>query len=275
MNIATFVGLAVAFIFILGSVVVEGGHLGALVNLPAAMIVFGGTFGATIVTARMQDVTNFPRVLRQAFFSRSHDPVATGRMMVEMATLARRDGFLGLERQIKDLAATHPFMAKALQMVADGTPPETVADVLHTDVAQLAERHGRGAEMLQTMGGLAPTLGVTGTVMGLVHMMGTIDDPSSMGPAIASAFLATLYGVASANVIFIPLASKLKTLSRRERQNCEIIIEGVRAIQRGDSPILVAEALKAFLPPGSRGRLEGAGTPASEAEDSEQDSEAA
>jgi len=258
-NLATVLGLVVALVCILGSVVIEGGHMGALVNVPAALIVFGGTFGAAVVTARMEDVLNLPRVVRQAFFSRLADPVRVSRTMVEMATLARREGFLGMEKQLASIRQANPFMAKALQMVADGTPPDVVNEVMCTEIAQLARRHTRGAELLMTMGGLAPTLGVTGTVMGLVHMMGKIDDPSSMGPAIASAFLATLYGVASANVVFIPLATKLKSLSKDEQQSCHIILEGVRAIQRGDNPILVAEALKAFVPPGSRERLEASG----------------
>ncbi|MGD9498095.1 MAG: motility protein A [Armatimonadota bacterium] len=259
MNVTTVLGLALALAFILGSVVVEGGHLGALVNLPAAMIVFGGTFGAAVVTARMEDVLNLPRVLHRAFFARLPDPVRVSRQMVEMARLARREGFLELEKEVKRLERSSPFMAKALQMVADGTSPEVVTDVLRTEVAQLARRHRRGADLLMAMGGLAPTLGVTGTVMGLVHMMGKIEEPSAMGPAIASAFLATLYGVASANVIFIPLATKLGAMSRDEQHICEIILEGVRAIQRGDSPILVAEALKSFVPPNLRADLDGDG----------------
>ncbi len=270
MNLATVLGLVIALVFILGSVVVEGGHLAALINLPAAMIVFGGTFGASVITARLEDVKNLPRVLRIAFMSDVPEPTEVARKLIEMAKLARREGFLGLEREVKALELSNPFMAKALQMVADGTSPETVTEVLHTELSQMARRHGRGGEFLMTMGGLAPTLGVTGTVMGLVHMMGKIDDPSSMGPAIASAFLATLYGVASANVVFIPLATKLKSLSQGEREVCEMVIEGVRAIQRGDSPILVAEALKAFLPPERRDRLDGAGLSPSEAEELEQ-----
>ncbi|MGC9320037.1 MAG: motility protein A [Armatimonadota bacterium] len=266
MNVGTIIGLTVAFVFILGSVAVEGGHLSALVNVPAAMIVFGGTFGATIVTARIQDVLNLPRALLQAFLSDVADPVEVSQRLVDMARLARREGFLGLEKEIAEVRSANPFMAKALQLVADGTPPETVTGLLETELAQIADRHATGAQLMMTMGGLAPTLGVTGTVMGLVHMMSRIDDPSSMGPAIASAFLATLYGVASANVIFIPLGDKLKTVSRAEQHVCRIVIEGVRAIQRGDSPIVVAEALRSFLPPSGRGKLEAAGGAAAEAE---------
>ena len=262
MNPATTIGLVIAFAFCLGSVIVEGGHLSALINLPAAMIVFGGTFGAAMVSSRMDAVKRLPVVVRIAFASPVPEPLAICREMIEMAQVARRDGFLGLEREIPRLAEINRFMARALQMIADGTSPETVEDVLQTEVAQLAARHGQGARMLEQMGGLAPTLGVTGTVMGLVHMMGKLDDPSAMGPSIAAAFLATLYGVASANLVFLPLAGKLKTLSRIEQNTCEIVIEGARAIQRGDNPILVAELLKSFLPPADRTKLETTGRPA-------------
>lgn len=259
MNPATVIGLIVAMGFCLGSVVVEGGHLSALLNLPAAMIVFGGTFGAAVIGTRLEDVRRLPVVVRVAFVSKVPDPAVVCREMIAMARVARRDGFLGLEREVPRVREGNAFMARALQMVADGTPPETVSEVLHAELDQLARRHGSGAGVLEQMGGLAPTLGVTGTVMGLVHMMGRLDDPSTMGPAIAGAFLATLYGVASANLLFLPLAGKLKTLSRVERHACEIVIEGARAIQRGDNPILVAEMLKSFLPPAQRESLEAGG----------------
>jgi len=266
-NLGTIVGLVVAFVFILGSVIVEGGHLSALWNLPAAMIVFGGTIGATTITTRLEHVLNLPRAVRNAFVSDVPDPVQIAQQMVEMARLARREGFLGLEKEIAGIRTVNPFMAKALQLVADGTAPETVIEVLENEIGELAQRHGRAAGLLTTMGGLAPTLGVTGTVMGLVHMMGKIDDPSAMGPAIASAFLATLYGVASANVVFIPLGEKLRTVSQSEQRANRIVMEGVRAIQRGDSPIIVAETLRSFLRPDRRGELRGGAPGAEEAGD--------
>lgn len=256
MELATVIGLVVGIGACIVSVLAEGGHLSALVNPPAAIIVFGGTFGATMICFRLSDMMSLPIVLKQAFFSTNHDAVSVIRKIVEMARLARSDGFLGLEKEVEEIAQTNPFLAKALQMVADGTAPETVSDVLETELFQLEQRHHSSASIMGTMGGLAPTLGVTGTVMGLVHMMGSLDDPSSMGPAIAGAFLATLYGVASANLVFLPLANKLKLLSKQEQFVSEIIIEGVRLIQKGESPILVAESLKAFVTPKLRSHLD-------------------
>ncbi len=257
------------------SVLAEGGHLSALVNVPAAIIVFGGTLGATIICFRLSDMMSLPLVLKQAFFSTDHDAVSIIRKIVEMARLARSDGFLGLEKEVNAIAKTNPFLAKALQMVADGTAPETVTDVLETELYQLEQRHHSSASIMSTMGGLAPTLGVTGTVMGLVHMMGNLNDPSSMGPAIAGAFLATLYGVASANLIFLPLGNKLKLLSKQEQFISEIVIEGVRLIQKGESPILVAESLKAFVTPKLRSHLDdSAKAPSQEASDVERQAKA-
>lgn len=259
MNPGTIIGLVFAIGTILGSALIDGTHLSALVNTSAAMVVFGGTIGAATVMFRFEDMKRLPKMVSKAFVARPPDPAGVCREIVSMAQVARRDGFLGLERKIPELEATDPFLARAMQMVADGTAPETVMDVLHTELRQLSERHRVGAMILESMGALAPTLGVTGTVMHLIHVMAMLDDPSSIGPAIAAAFLATLYGVASANVIFIPLGGKLKTISKIEQQSQEIVIEGVRSIQRGDNPILVAEALKAFLPPDARDELEGAG----------------
>ena len=257
-NPCTIIGIILAFGMVLGSAVIDGGHLDALVNLPAAMIVFGGTFGAIVIMFRLEDVKRLPMMVSKAFVASPPEPGAVCQKMVAMAKLARREGFLGLEREVPGVEETDPFLARALQMVADGTAPETVTDVLYTEVDQLAERHKTGATMLDAMGALAPTLGVTGTVMHLIHVMAMLDDPSAIGPAIAAAFLACLYGVASANLIFIPLGGKLKAISKIEQHSREIVIEGVRSIQRGDNPILVAEALKSFLPPEERNTLEGA-----------------
>ena len=275
MELATVIGLVMGVGACVVSVLAEGGHLSALVNVPAAIIVFGGTLGATIICFRLSDMMSLPLVLKQAFFSTDHDAVSIIRKIVEMARLARSDGFLELEKEVNAIAQTNPFLAKALQMVADGTAPETVTDVLETELYQLEQRHHSSASIMSTMGGLAPTLGVTGTVMGLVHMMGKLNDPSSMGPAIAGAFLATLYGVASANLIFLPLGNKLKLLSKQEQFISEIIIEGVRLIQKGESPILVAESLKAFVTPKLRSHLDdSAKAPSQEASDVERQTKA-
>ena len=270
MNRGTIFGLVFAFGMVLGSAVIDGGHLDALVNLSAAMIVFGGTFGAIFVMYRLEDVLRLPTMVKNAFVAKPLEPLGVCQRMIKMAQVARRDGFLGLEREVPAVEDTNPFLARALQMVADGTAPGTVTDVLYNEIDQLAARHNTGVQMLEQMGALSPTLGVTGTVMHLIHVMAMLDDPTSIGPAIAAAFIACLYGVAFANMVFIPLGGKLKTISKIEQHSLEIVIEGIRSIQRGDNPILVAETLKSFLPPHEREALEDLGAAGEGGEDGEQ-----
>ncbi|MBC7286488.1 MAG: flagellar motor protein [Armatimonadetes bacterium] len=254
MDIATVLGVVVAFGSLGLAVVLEGGHLRSLVNVPAAFIVFGGTFGATMVSQPLSLVLKLPIIFKHAVLGKLLEPHQAIATIVELATIARREGVLALEQHLDRTGDR--FLRKGLQLVIDGTDPEIVRDILETELAVQAERHKMGSKVFLTMGGLAPTLGVTGTVMGLVHMMEKLDDPSKMGPAIASAFIATLYGVASANLIFIPIGNKLSARSQQERMVREIMLEGVLGIQAGLAPLIIAEKLRAFLDPRTREKAE-------------------
>ena len=170
--------------------------------------------------------------------------------VVRFATTARKEGLLSLENELATL--DDPFLRKGIELVVDGTDSELIREIMQTEIECQAERHREGARLFMTMGGLAPTLGVTGTVMGLIHMMAKINDPSTMGPAIASAFLATLYGVASANLLFLPIANKLTARSRQEHGVREMILEGLLALQAGETPIAIQQRLQSFLEPGQR-----------------------
>ncbi|MCD6352238.1 MAG: flagellar motor protein [Armatimonadetes bacterium] len=247
MDLATVLGLVLAFGAILGSVVIEGGHLRSLVNVPAAMIVFGGTFGAAMISSPLSLVIRLPVILKNAVLGHLMEPRAAIAQILELATLARREGVLALEAQLADIP--DPFLRKGIELVVSGTDPEVVREIMETEMATQAERHKMGAKLFLTLGGLAPTLGVTGTVMGLVHMMEKLDDPSKMGPAIAAAFIATLYGVASANVVFIPIGNKLTARSQQETFVREMMLEGILGLQAGLSPMIIEEKLKAFLEP--------------------------
>ena len=253
MDIATLLGLVIAFGSLGFAVILEGGHLRSLVNISAAFIVFGGTFGATMISQPLQLMIKLPIIFKHAILGKLMEPQEAIAKIVELATIARREGVLALEQHLEGIP--DPFMRKGLQLVIDGTDPEVVRDILETELAVQAERHKMGAKVFLTMGGLAPTLGVTGTVMGLVHMMEQLDDPSKMGPAIASAFIATLYGVASANIVFIPIGNKLGTRSQQEIMVREIILEGILALQAGMAPMLIAEKLRAFLDPKTREKV--------------------
>jgi chemotaxis protein MotA len=191
-----------------------------------------------------------PALYRIAF--RAPRPDLAGRVdqLVSFADRARRDGLLALEGQIDEL--DDEFTRKGLQLVVDGTEPELVLQVLENEIDGTGARHAADRAVFERAGGFAPTMGIIGTVMGLVHVLENLDAPETLGPAISGAFIATLYGVASANVIFLPVANKLKRITETETALRELTIEGVLAIQAGDNPRIVADKLSAFVPPEQR-----------------------
>jgi len=245
-DLATILGLACAFGSLALGCVMEGGDLLSFINIPAAVIVFGGSFGAVMVASPLEDILRMPIMLKHVLFARKADPVYCVGVLTGLARIARKEGVLALEDQLLDIK--EPFIRRGIQLMVDGTDPDVTKHILEADMYAMGERHVRAAKVFSALGGLLPTLGVTGTVMGLVHMMASLDDPSSMGPAIAGAFMATLYGVGGANLVFTPMANKLRARSKEELFVAEIIAVGVEALQAGDSPIVLAERLKAFLP---------------------------
>jgi chemotaxis protein MotA len=250
MDLATVLGLIAAVVALLGSVLIEGGSLGGFINIPAALLVYVGTAGATIMGMPIQQIKAMPVVLKQAFFTKPVDSVEVMQCLVEFSRKARREGILALEDDIKKLPI--PFIQRGMQLVIDGTDPELVAEILEIELASMQARHRTGINVFETMGGFAPTLGIIGTVMGLVNMLANLDEPGEMGGAIASAFIATLYGVSSANLIFLPIANKLKARSAEETRVYELAIGGILALQSGDSPRVVASKMQSFLAPATR-----------------------
>ncbi len=247
MDFATVIGLLVAWGALVGSLLMEGGDVRALINIPAALLVFGGTLGAATISFRMNQIMGLPDVLKRAFDDSAHDPAEVIRLLVRFAERARREGMLVLEAEAKRV--DDAFLQKGIRLAIDGTDPETVRDILETELHFLQSRHKTGESIFITLGGFAPTLGIIGTVMGLIHMLANLSDPGKMGPLIAGAFIATLYGVSSANLLFLPLANKLKARSQEEVAIREVMIEGILAIQAGDNPRMVDEKLKSFLAP--------------------------
>ncbi len=256
MDLATIIGIVLAWGAFLGSIIMEGGDVKALVNPSAALLVFGGTLGASMICFPLSTVTSLPQVVKNAFTAKKEDVAHIIQMLVGFAEKARREGLLALEDEAHSV--DDPFLRKGIQLAIDGTDPELVREIMQTDIAFLGSRHHEGANLFSTMGGFAPTLGVIGTVSGLVHMLANLSDPSSMGPSIAAAFIATLYGVCSANLLFLPLGNKLKAVSHEEVLVREIMTEGILSIQAGDNPRIVEEKLKAFLSPKIRRAIEAA-----------------
>jgi chemotaxis protein MotA len=246
-DLATIIGLLVAVGAVLGAVTMEGAQLGAFISTPSAILVFGGTLGATIIGFPLSQVLKLPLIAKKAFFSSEVDRAQMINMMVGFAQKARREGIRVLEEDVSRVE--NAILKMGIQLAVDGTPGEMVREILEIELEMMHERHKQGRLIFSTMGGFGPTLGIIGTVMGLVNMLGNLSDPKSMGPAIAGAFLATLYGVSSANLVFLPIAAKLKLRSEEEILVNQMLLEGILAIQSGDSPRAVEAKMRAFLTP--------------------------
>jgi chemotaxis protein MotA len=247
MDLATLLGLLIGWGAVVGSMIMEGGELSSMIMIPAFVLVIGGTIGATMTSYPLQKMIGLAPVLKNAFLGKHESPKDVIKQMVEFTRIARRDGILALEAESRDL--DNRLLKSGIQLIVDGTPEDVVRGILETEVMAMQERHQEGASVFATMGGYAPTMGVIGTVMGLVHMLNNMNDPGKMGPMIASAFIATLYGVSFANLLFLPLGQKLKSRTAEEVANYEMMIEGIVSILSGDSPRIVEAKMIAFCPP--------------------------
>lgn len=254
MDLASVVGLILAWGALLIALVLEGGKIGELVNVPAFVLVVFGTIGATITGTTMKTIAAVPAILSSALKVNSMDPADIIVTMVRFARKARRQGILSLEAEAKEL--DNAFLRKGIGLVVDGTPSVMVREILETEVVAMQERHKLGESLFTALGGYSPTLGIIGTVMGLINMLARLSQPGKMGHAIASAFIATLYGVALANLVYLPIAGKLKSKTAEEVVCCEMIIEGVLSIQSGDNARIVETRMTAFLPPQLREEIE-------------------
>jgi len=250
MDLATIFGLILSLGAIVGAFTLEGGDLNSIFLFPPMLIVIGGTMGATIVTTSMDTVLQVPKFLRLAFSRPSHRFSTVIGEVVRLAEKARREGILGLETDMKQI--TQPFFRKAVQLLIDGTEVTVLREILETEIAYLEERHKRGIVFFQKAGGFSPTLGILGTVLGLVHALGSTSDAAQMANAIAAAFIATLWGVGLANLFFLPVSDKLRMKHDDEMAYLELIMEGVVAIQSGDNPRNIRTRLCSFIAPGNR-----------------------
>jgi chemotaxis protein MotA len=256
MDKSTIPGLILGIGGLLAGGMMEGTSPAKLWMSAAFMIVVGGTAGTVLVSFPMAVVAKMPKFLAIACKQAKHDLTHVVDTFVKLSDRARREGLLALEQEA---ASLEPFARRGIQMVVDGSDPALVRDILEADIDAMRERHRPGAAVFEAMGGYSPTMGIIGTVMGLVHVLESLSEPEKLGPLIASAFIATLYGVAFANCFFLPLATKLKSKSAEEAHMKELIVEGVLAVQSGDNPRVVRERLEAHLAPALRGGAEGKG----------------
>jgi len=249
MDPAALIGLVIAFGAIFTSMILEGGHPGSIFILPPLILVFIGTFGAVMLGGTLKDAIAIFSSIPAALMAKVTPPATLIDTTVKMAERARREGLLALEDAIK--AVEDPFLRKGLEMAVDGTDPEEVREILEAEVTAKKAQVKAQAKPFTDMGGYAPTIGIIGTVMGLIHVLENLDKPDTLGHSIAVAFVATLWGVMSSNVMWLPLASRIKRVGELEVAQMELVIEGVMAIQAGANPRLVAAKLRSLCPPGS------------------------
>ncbi|MCH1640450.1 flagellar motor protein [Paenibacillus timonensis] len=244
MDIATLIGIIVGLAALVGGFMLEGGQLGGLLQITAALIVFGGTFAAVLISFPVAKLRTVPKALALAFMTKSQAQDDVIEDIVGMSSISRREGVLALEKK----AAEHqdPFLREGIQLVVDGTERAMVRQIMELEIDAVAKKYDGYAKIFESAGGYAPTMGIIGTVMGLIHVLGSLSEPTALGPSIALAFTATLYGVASANLIFLPIASKIKSRCDDEIDRMDMMLEGILSIQNGDHPLLVRRKLESF-----------------------------
>lgn len=245
MDILLPIGLIVGISTILIGQTLEGGHVGSILQFTAFLIVIGGTFGAVMVNYPLNTFLMAFKLALGAIFTSKIDYEGFISQLETFAQIARKEGILALEPKLKDVK--DPFLRRGLQYVVDGTEPEILQKILGIEMAYEEEREMLSAKVFESAGGFSPTIGILGAVLGLIHVMENLSDPSKLGSGIATAFVATIYGVGSANLLFLPLAGNIKIKVRARGVLKELIIEGLIAIATGENPRLLREKLEGFL----------------------------
>lgn len=249
MDLATLLGIVSAFGLVFYAILSSSG-LGIFIDVPSLLIVVGGTIGVGLITYPLGAFLGVMNVTMNVFFVRTKEPGAVIPAMVDYASTARRDGILALEGAAKD--AEDAFLGKGIQLAVDGLEPRAISAILETEIEYLDERHGRGSVMFQSLGAISPAMGLIGTLVGLVQMLQNLSDPSAIGPAMAVALLTTFYGAILANMIFLPIAGKLKSRHQEEMLGMQIMLEGIISISNGDNPRTIEQKLHSFIAPSER-----------------------
>jgi len=246
MDIATILGIVMAIGAILGGQALEGGHVGSILQLTAFIIVMGGTLGACCVQNPLSVVIKAFGALSMAFAGSHVDNKSTITLILDLANVSRKQGLLALEGKLKGIK--DPFIRKGVQLIVDGTDPKAVHEILEIEVEHHEEEGILAAKVWEAAGGYAPTIGILGAVLGLIHVMENLADPSKLGGGIAVAFVATIYGVGAANLFFLPLANKIKLKLKEEAGARTMTIMGLVGLAQGENPRLLQEKLEGYLP---------------------------
>lgn len=245
MDILSIIGVAIAFVAIIGGNALEGGHIDSLINGPAMVIVIGGTVGAILLQTPFSVFVHAIRVAGSVFFPPKLDMNIAIEKLASWSNIARREGLLGLE----EIAENEPdlFVRKGMQLLVDGSEPEVIRDILEVEVDSREQHDIQAAKVFEAMGGYSPTIGIIGAVMGLIHVMQNLADPAKLGSGIATAFVATIYGVGLANLFLLPFGNKLRSLAMKRSQYRDMVIEGIVSIAEGENPRHIESKLQGYL----------------------------
>lgn len=248
MDLATIIGLVVAIASIYLGMTMGGGSIGMYIQATAAIIVFGGTLGATMMSFSLKDNINIlTKALLKTIMYKKVDSLKCIEQVVSFAGVARKEGLLALEKEIGKI--DDAFLKKGIQLMVDGVESNKLADILETEIEEVEARHKKGADWLTAAGGYAPSMGIVGTVLGLIVVLANMEDPDELSKGISAAFLTTLYGIGIANLVFLPLANKLKANSQDELKAKYLQLKGILGIQSGANPRIIEEELTSFIAP--------------------------
>ena len=258
MDLATIIGIFSGIGLILTTIYLQG-SLSSFIEVGSIFVVVGGTVAATLINYPFREILSVVEVVKNAFTATDQNPKDAIKTITEFAELARREGILALESKIQDV--DEPFLKQALQLAIDGTEPDLMRSILGTELSYLQQRHDLGQGIFKSMGTYAPAFGMIGTLIGLVIMLANMEDPSTIGPAMAIALITTFYGAVLANLIFLPISGKLKERSKQEVLIKELIMEGVFSLQSGENPRIIEKKLVSFIPPKFRMEIQAAENP--------------
>lgn len=246
MDIATLVGIVIGIACTIISIKI-GGELGSFYNAPSIFIVLGGGIASVLISYRLSEIAKIMKVVAKAFSGKQSSPQDTIRLLVELSQKARREGLLALEAEQERIE--DEYIKQSLQLIVDGVEPDTIRESMDLELENLEARHAKGQGLFKTMGALFPAWGMIGTLIGLINLLGQLEDPQKIGPAMAVALITTFYGSVLANFICNPIATKLGIKSKEEIKQKEMVIEGILSIQAGENPRIMEHKLMTFLSP--------------------------
>jgi chemotaxis protein MotA len=255
MDIATIIGLIFGFGAVVGGQILEGGHISSLIQPTAALIILGGTFGATCVGFPLECLLKAAKDTLRVLFPPKGNHEEIIKDMIGYATKARKNGLISLEQECQNIKDS--FIKKGISLVVDGVDPQKLKETMEIELGAFEEHNKVSGEVFEAAGGYAPTIGIIGAVLGLIHVMSNLSDSANLGKGIAVAFVATIYGLMVANLVCLPMGSKLKHRLKEELRMKEMVIEGLIAIQNGENPHFIEQRLKSFVHGADEGKEKG------------------